>query len=272
MLEQTSTGSPLARKGNHKLIYEPSPVQPPSIWHPLLNEPLLARARAAAFFVAERMRDADYVHRTEEQARQQSSRLLVWSPFSLYGGDVGVAFMYGYIDQLFPGRGYDALAQYYLSFAAASTQQSTFQSPSLSGGTSGLALALSLISQGGKRYQKTLIRLHQGLCEQVLQRSWPRPEAQRGVAVNDYDVILGAAGVLAYLVSLKHPDEPVLAAIERLLDYLLWLAEPDQPMGRERWYIPPELLSQIIIARFLQKVASIVGWPMAFRGRWPRLP
>ncbi|HEX7736019.1 MAG TPA: lanthionine synthetase C family protein, partial [Ktedonobacteraceae bacterium] len=25
--------------------------------------------------------------------------------------------------------------------------------------------------------------------------------------------------------------------------YLLWLAEPDQPVGRERWYIPPELLS-----------------------------
>ncbi len=53
---------------------------------------------------------------------------------------------------------------------------------------------------------------------------------------------MGAAGVLAYLVSLDKADSTMQAAIAHLLAYLLWLGEAGQPLGKERWYISPDLL------------------------------
>jgi len=224
------------------LSYE-NPVQKTQLpWRPLLDGPLRTRAQEAALFVAERMRDPEYVKEMAEVARQQSIYPSDWSPADLASGDAGLALMYSYLDACFPGQGWDALTQQYLRIAAAGTRQSTLVFPALFGGTAGLALTLSQASQGGKRYQKTLDGLRKGLCEQVLIQPWRRPETQEGVASYDFDLISGAAGVLAYLVSIKQADPTIQTAITHLLAYLLWLGEPGQPVGRERWYIPPDLL------------------------------
>jgi len=63
-----------------------------------------------------------------------------------------------------------------------------------------------------------------------------------GVASSDFDIVSGAAGILAYLVSIEQADPTIQRAIAHLLAYLLWLGEPGQPPGQERWYIPPALL------------------------------
>lgn len=211
-------------------------------WQSFLKDELVARAQGIALNVAERMRDPSFVHSLAEQTRQKARYPMSWSPRVLSSGDLGIALMYEYIDRCFPGQGWDALARQYLNIAAVATQQSMFVQPALFGGTSGMGLALSLASREGKRYQKTLARLHQGLCEQVLQKTWQRPDLDGGVADRDYDVISGAAGVLAYLVSIEAPDQAVQSAIEHLLVYLTWLVEPGQSVGKERWYIPPALL------------------------------
>lgn len=211
-------------------------------WQTFLDERLRARAQEIALIVAERMDNPEFVRTTAEQAIKKSPFPGSWSSQSLGSGDVGLALMYEYVDACFPGQIWAALAQRYLNLVASSSQQGGVSFPAMFGGTGGLTLTLFQASRGGKRYKKTLERLHQGLCEQILQQTWRRSEVEGGVADRDYDVISGAAGVLAYLVSIEQPNEMVLTTIEHLLAYLTWLAEPNQPMGKERWYIPPSLL------------------------------
>lgn len=225
------------------LPHEEGSVQAsPISWQPFLEGRLRTRAQEVALFVAERMRDPEYVRELAEIADKQSTYPSGWSPPDLASGDAGVALMYAYLDTCLPGQGFDTLNQEYLRLAAAGTRQSTLYFPALFGGTAGLAIALAASSRGGMRYQKTLAGLHQGLYEQVLTLLWQRPEREAGVSSSDFDVISGAAGVLAYLVSIEQPDESVRKAIAHLLAYLLWLGEPGQRTGQERWYISPELL------------------------------
>lgn len=224
------------------LLYQPHLAQTQAPWQPQLEGSWRKRAQEIAGVLAQRLGDPAFVYSAVEQVKQQSTHPVGWFPLALGSGDIGLALLYEYGDRCFPGQGWDIFSRLYLEKAAAATQQTPFWSPGLCGGMSGMALVLAQASRGGKRYQKTLAELHQGLCEQVLQRTWRRPAEDGGVADSDYDVISGAAGVLAYLVSIEQPDETIQAAIEHLLTYLTWLAEPGQPIGKERWYIPPALL------------------------------
>jgi lantibiotic biosynthesis protein len=222
-------------------------------WQSFLEEPLKAQVEEVVFFVAERLRDREslkaFMSFSEEEmaeiAEEQSTLPTPpspWFPTDLGSGDLGIAFMYAYLDICFPGQSWDALAQRYLKIAAAETQESQLDSPGVFHGTTGMALALVQASKGGKRYQKTLAHVHEGLSEQVLARSWRDSEVKNGVACRNFDIISGAAGILAYLVSIKQADSAIQQAISCLLDYLVWLCEPGQPLGQERWYIPPALL------------------------------
>lgn len=219
-------------------------------WQSFLGERLRTRAKEAACFVAKRVRDPEYVKEMVEIAKKQSIYPSIWSPTDLASGDVGLALMYSYIDACFPGQGWDAFTQQYLRSAAAETQRSTLIFPGLFAGTAGLAFTLSQVNQGGTRYQKTLASVHKGLCSQVLAQSWWRSELERGVASNDFDLISGAAGILAYLVSIEQADQTIQQTIAHLLTYLMWLGEPGQLCGQERWYIPPTLLPNEVHRQF----------------------
>jgi lantibiotic biosynthesis protein len=225
-----------------QLSFEDPDQRAPISWQPLLDKRLGVRAREAVCFVAGRMRDPVYVNAIAEIANRESLFPTQRSPSGLASGDTGLALMYSYLDACMPGQGFDGVTQQYLRIAAEGTQQSTLSFPSLFGGTAGLAFTLVQASQGGKRYQHTLARVHQGLCEQVLARPWRRPENTAGVAPDDFDLIMGAAGVLVYLVSLEQAGPPIQAAISHLLAYLVWLSEAGQPLGQERWYVSPDLL------------------------------
>lgn len=114
--------------------------------------------------------------------------------------------------------------------------------PGLFAGTAGTALTLALASRAGTRYHKTLTDLHAGLCKQVFEALWRRSEEENGVSSADFDIVSGAAGILTYLVSIDQRNDTIEAAIDHLLTYLLWLGEPGQRPGKERWFIPPQLL------------------------------
>ena len=226
----------------HQLSFEGPDHSADISWQPLLDTHLSERVREAACFVAQRMLDPAYVHEIAEIANRGSlfpSRRL---PSDLASGDAGLALMYSYFDVCMPGQGFDRVAQQYLRIAAESTWQSTIFFPSLFSGTAGLAFTLRQASQGGKRYQQTLARVHQGLCEQILTHPWRQPEGVVGVAPGDFDLIVGAAGVLTYLVTLEQVDPTIQAAIAHLLAYLLWLSDAGQPPGQEHWYISPDLM------------------------------
>jgi lantibiotic modifying enzyme len=224
-----------------RLLYTTSLQRTHIAWRSFLEGHLRTRAQETACFVAKRMRNPEYVNEVAEIAKKQSTTPFMWSPTNLGSGHVGLALMYSYVDACFPGQGWDTFAQQYLRSAAAETQRMTLVFPGLFAGTAGLAFTLSQANQRGARYQKTLSSVHKGLCAQVLALSWQRPEMEKGVAFGDYDLIAGAAGILAYLVSLEQVDQAIEQAIAHLLTYLMWLGEPGQPCGQERWYIPPEL-------------------------------
>lgn len=236
MLEGSSSASQL-------LQYDSDLVQPRRPWQSFLDEPLSTQACKAALSIAKQMRDPEFVSETALLTSQRSMYPSGWLATCLANGDAGVAMMYGYFENCWPGQGWDALAQAYLRRAAAATQHTQLLFPGLLTGTAGMAAAIATLNANGQRYRKMLERLHTGLCTQVLQRNWQRASGQHGVADSDYDVVNGASGVLAYLVSIETPNELVRSAVEALLRYLLWLAEPGQPHGLERWYVPPALLA-----------------------------
>jgi lantibiotic modifying enzyme len=199
----------------------------------------------SVFLIAERMRDREYVSAIMETARKRVSNAAspsLSSTVNLASGDTGIALMYSYLDACFPEQRWDALAQHYLQCAAAKTQEAQIGTPGLFDGTTGMAFTLRQASRGGTRYRKTLNTLHEGLCAQVLARLWRHSGPEEGTALHDFDLISGAAGILAYLVSLEQPAAVIQQAIAHLLEYLLWLGEPGQPAGRERWYISPARL------------------------------
>jgi hypothetical protein len=228
---------------NH-LRYESFARQPePALWQVHVHGNLRSRAQEAALCVAERLRDPDAVALLAKQAGDTQAKYPVdWSRSSLPSGGVGIGAMYDYVERCFPGEGWDAFTQRYLRLAALHTQQIPLVYPGLFGGTAGLATALSLASRGGIRYQKTLAALLQGLWEQVRIQIPLRPDVDGGVAIGDYDLVAGATGILTCLISIEQPGEAVHEAIAHLLAYLTWLAEPGQSAGKERWYVPSNLL------------------------------
>jgi lantibiotic biosynthesis protein len=132
--------------------------------------------------------------------------------------------------------GWEASAHRYLGMAAQASHEIPMTRPALLGGTSGLALVLESFHRQEPRYRRARAVLHEQVAEQVLSWTWRRPGV--GVAVEDYDLVSGAAGILGALVSMDAPGACVDRAIAQLLGYLVWLAEVDTP-GQERWFVSP---------------------------------
>ncbi len=211
-------------------------------WHPLLEEPLRGRALEAAHIVAERMCEPGQVSAIATQAMQQSKWSRRWDPVSKPFGFTQIAFPFVSFGRCFPGQEWNRAAQRYLRLAAAATHEEDIATPALFGGTCGLASVLLQLSKQDERYTNTLASLNTQICQQVRDTPWQRGLAS-GIAASDYDIISGAAGVFAYLVTLEVPTDEVLGAIRILVQYLIWLADSDNQEPRERWYIAPQWLS-----------------------------
>jgi len=205
----------------------------------VLDEPLRQQALKVARFVARRMEDPNVIYRLSLQASKQSTEPILWFAPSLSSGVSGVALLHGFLAPLYPEHGQHA--ERLLQYAATSTREAPIQVPGLFSGTSSLMATLLLLSNGGRRYQKTLASMRKLLYEQIdRQKQWRRNAEM--VTEHDYDVISGAAGILTYLIMDRSTDELTGKMITRLLDYLTWLTEPGQTLGDERWYIAPEAL------------------------------
>nr|BBH86288.1 hypothetical protein KTC_10390 [Thermosporothrix sp. COM3] len=209
------------------------------VWQPLLEEPLRQRALEAARYVALRMVDPEVIQQQAAQASKQMSEPAPWLPSALSSGVCGVALLHGFLAHHSPEH--EQYVQRLLHHAAMSTREQPIQSPGLFAGTTSLLITLNLLSNGGKRYQKTLAGLRKALFEQIEQQRYWRYGLER-VAEYDYDVISGASGVLVCLVMGPPADELTQQMIARLIDYLIWLLEPHQRYGEERWCIKPEAI------------------------------
>lgn len=207
-------------------------------WNVFLPEPLRSQALDAATLVAERLREPEQVLAIAQKALPQSVLAKRLTPEGMVFGVGGIAFPCAYFAHCFPDQGWDRIAHRYLD---SRTQPYSLTGASLFSMTSGMAMILALLSENGRRYRQTLIGLHTLLCDQI--RSLPcRSGEGAGIAEREYDLISGATGVLAYLLTIDSPEEHLSAAIEKLLEYLIRLAETDPKSKREGWYISQQYI------------------------------
>ncbi|MGX5210402.1 lanthionine synthetase C family protein [Streptomyces violaceus] len=207
-------------------------------WFGLEDGPLAAWARRTVTHVAERTSDTTQLTELALQTAEQSPQPTAWYPPSVCSGQAGSALLHLYA----ASAGLSSLdtAFHHIREAVAATAIEPLRSPGLFAGTSGLALTLNECVRVEPRFRPSLDRLHEQLADQVLSTEYPR--AERTVSDIDYDLITGAAGVLAYLSSVEEPTERMREAAERLLDYLIWLAGPARtPATPHRWLLTPDV-------------------------------
>lgn len=212
-------------------------------WHPLVEGHLQTQALEAARFVAERMSDPVYVSTVAAKVSQQTLKSnLTWYAPSITFGFASITLLYAFFARCFPEEKWEMTAHHYLRLAAEGTLTSPMTEPAFFYGTSGLAALTSLLSNQGQYYGQTLRNLHEHLQRQVVAKQWLR-KGTKGVALEDYDLIGGVSGILAYLLTITTPDKYVLSLIQTLIEYLIWLAGTDTQTMRERWYVPPDLFA-----------------------------
>lgn len=211
-----------------------------SPWLVFLDEPLRNKAVAAALWVAEHLRDPEYVQQVAVLAREQSSSPQ-WDHSHSWAA-AELALFYWHVALCFPEQSRQTIAYHYLKLVATRSQQRNLTSLGLFGGVSGIAFVVQQFSKVGRHYQQTLTRLHQSLAEQVRRHSSWHITPDGGIAEPEFDLITGAAGIVGYLASISTPNSVVQDTLRTLLDYLLTLTEPGQALGKERWFSPPSLL------------------------------
>ncbi|QBD82614.1 hypothetical protein EPA93_44280 [Ktedonosporobacter rubrisoli] len=224
-------------------MYLPEKVE----WKPLIDGPLCQQIREIAFWLAERLYDPEDVYNCIQTLATPTLNTYRWSASSLVGGTVGLALFYGYLARCFPERDWHTVARAHIQFAAQSTHEQGFQSPGLFEGVSGLNLILCYLDQETVCYQRTRSELYRLLCRTIERYIWHNKQKEKEITTKEYNVVSGAAGLLAYFLSdtlsLAFP-ELAQPAIETLVEYLTWLGEPGQIKARERWFIPAQALPQ----------------------------
>jgi hypothetical protein len=205
-------------------------------WEPKAPAALRDRAVAAVRVIADRLRSPENVLASAAALRRQQRYP---APTRGFGPceHAWLAHLFLCLAQCLDEPSWEEPARSYLDLAAHATRQVPLSRPGLFGGTGGLALVTASFARHDDRFGGTCDALTEDLARQVLAQRWQRPTP--GVAVQDYDAISGASGIVGCLVSLDAPGPLAERAIRRLLDYLVWLTENDEP-GAERWFVAPQ--------------------------------
>jgi hypothetical protein len=168
-----------------------------------------------------------------------------WFSPSLAYGDVGLALVCGELERYFPGEGWDRCAQDYMTVALASTSQRAL-GPSLFSGLAGVGFVAESLSRRGTRYRALLGEVDRALALPVRRLS-ERLSNTYGCRVDEFDLVMGGAGISLYLINRRHvPD-----AKEMLLQLLTALAKISTAQSfYPSWHTPPKQQMRSICRRF----------------------
>jgi hypothetical protein len=205
-----------------------------------------AGARDAAAVVAEavatRLADpATLAAAVTAMRRQTAFPSTGWRPETLAAGHCGLVVLFGSMDGVRPGCGWDRIAHDHLNQAVAGLP--AHPAPGLAAGLAGLGLAAELAAGGRDRYRRLLAGVDAAVAG-------PTVEAARGLSqahgcnVSAFDVISGLSGTGGYLVRRKSHPVP-RAALDATLEVLAaLLADPGEP---RRWHTPAALSSETML-------------------------
>jgi lantibiotic biosynthesis protein len=215
-------------------------VTTPAVPVPLADAGLAAKARSCAELLVHRLADPELVAEALVSCHQTARYPFSWGGASLAAGPAGTALAFRYAARVLPDQADDWAARSHqqLLDAAASTLELPLTERGLAAGIAGLALALADCAHDDQRYDTARRALDRKLAVAVIEA--PTWRSDTGVADGDYDIVRGAAGVLAYLASVPHPHALVRQAVEVLVDDLVWLCGPVPPGQRQPWFILPE--------------------------------
>lgn len=212
-------------------------------WDSLLPDPLRNRTLETLSLLAERLCDPAQVARIAEQAKTQSDEFF-WNGASLASSFSSLALLYLFLWRSLSDQRWEELAHKYLRLAAQTTRELPLLHPGMFSGSTGFALILALFCQAEPGYQP----LFERVCADVLAQVIEHPSLKRGpsssVPNTDYEAISGAAGMLAFLISLPSLTDMAQDTIQKLLAYLVWLSEADE-QGHVHWFVLPEYMPTI---------------------------
>lgn len=201
---------------------------------------LAAEAKGCAELLIRRLADPELVAEAVANSERTAQYPFGWGGASLSAGPAGSALAFRYAARMLPGEAADWAARSHeqLVEAVRSTHELPLVDRGLAAGTAGLALALADCASDDARYATARRALDAKLALQVLEA--PTWRGETGVEDGDYDVVRGAAGVLAYLASVPEPDALVRRAVDVLVDDLVWLCAPRSDGPGHPWFILPE--------------------------------
>lgn len=209
-------------------------------WRVFVDEDVRSAAIDMIVRMAERLADAPAVVREVERARARTSGLYLWQPASLSSGYAGLAVFYAYLSAALPMHGLEALARESMERAAGATADEPLRHPGLYSGSSGVAFALLCLAEIDDRYRPAAARAYEAAARQVLQSRRDWMHAPTALAdERDFDVIGGAAGVLAALLAHPRPAAAVDEAIRALIADLVTFCRPARRPGFRSWRVSP---------------------------------
>ena len=169
----------------------PAPTAIRRPWRTVLPDDLARRAVHVALDVARRLSESTPAHDVES--------------------DAGCAVLFGQLDQHLPGQGWDVAARDRLAAAVRAAEQLEPGYIGLFGGLGNLAFAANAVSRHGARYQRLLAELDGTITKVAVDTAEGIVRSPGGRWFSTFDVISGAAGVGAYLLSRQ--DEATLRAV-----------------------------------------------------------
>lgn len=213
-----------------------------SFWRIALPSGLDTQVMAVAADAADRLRNRDSVTQAWAAARAQTAfpRSVNRDPVSLAQGEAGMALTCSYLDDCFPGEGWDRAGRHYLSVAASQAEARSYLGAGLFSGVAGLGFAGFSLSRAGTRYQRLLASVDEALIPRAEAKARELSQvAAAGMPVGDFDVITGLAGTGAYLLCrLANPG--AAQALEVALRCLVSLCQDTG--GRPRWWTPARFM------------------------------
>lgn len=207
---------------------------------PLASPGLAAEASGCAELLTRRLTDPGLVAEAVANSERTARYPFGWGGASLAAGPAGSAMLFRHAARMLPGEAADWAARSHeqLVEAVQHTHELPLTDRGLAAGTAGLALALADAASEDARYTTARQTLDRKLALQVIEApSW---RSAQGVQDGDYDIVRGAAGVLAYLACVPQPDALVRQAVDVLVDDLVWLCTPRSDGVGHPWFILPE--------------------------------
>ncbi|MGH3981286.1 MAG: lanthionine synthetase C family protein [Pseudonocardiaceae bacterium] len=206
----------------------------------LIPPGLAAAAMGCAELLIRRLADPELVAEAVANSQRCARYPFGWGGASLASGPVSSALGFRYAARVLPDETTDWAVRSHgqLADAVRSTHELPLADRGLAAGTAGLALAFADCAGDDSRYDAARRALDSKLALQVIEA--PTWRSDHGVRDGDYDVVVGAAGVLAYLASVPEPDAMVRQAVGVLVEDLVWLCAPRSGGRGQPWFIPPQ--------------------------------